>query len=257
MIALKKLHNIISWREVFVGDNEIFDEVLLEYLEKRKSFSDVKKLSLTLKPKHVWVSSYGRLASQSGSVIQLSTQMGEQKNAVIKGHSQKAKNTKNVLETICKCEKEKSALRNSVPSTSRSFHIEASVDFDDLDDDIKNFISDQGSLIGFSYSSRVSMCGYKFRKDANSCIHYGHPRNPALGLIRAIAINAEKNMLYFVLQKMSISVCQHLDLLTVERLSNFVWLPVDHMVCGRPINIYKSNDHGGNEINWCMNLYNN
>ncbi len=203
---------------------------------------------------------YSRLTQICGSVAHLNTQIGEQKNAVIKSHSQKAKQTKNVLLTIAKTEKVLSALRVCNEKEVTPFMGSCKSKFDDLLEDLKvniqnHCFSRNVEVTNFVFYKRVELFGFKFRSENQSCICHNDPRRPLLGMICIIAQELNTDKLFFIVEDMSRRLVPNLDLLILERTGSFRWVEARDLVLGHPINIYPMTNHNNEEKLYCENCY--
>jgi len=135
----------------------------------------------------------------------MNTQLGEQKNAVMKGHSQNACSTKNVLATISRMEKEQSALRNAslLEITRKGSELELDNIADDLLDVIVSWVGSKTITKNhFKYFKDLKIGNFKFRADGKSCILFDHPRNPSLGLIHLIGVsNKDSEAIFFIIEE--------------------------------------------------------
>ncbi len=234
-----------------------------EYLAVRQNFKeelDSQNIRFPLVPKHIWMFHYSRLTQLCGSVAHLNTQIGEQKNAIIKSHSQRAKQTKNVLHTIAKTEKVLSSIRvckdKEISPFSNFCRTELDILPECLKTDITNHCFSRGLLqTDFVYYKRVQLFGFKFRAGNNSCICYNDPRRPLFGLIHTIAREAEGNRLFFIVENLTRTLVPNLDLLVLEKMGTYQWVEPRDLVLGHPINIYPMSNYLDEEKLYCENCY--
>jgi len=260
LISLKKLHTAACLqREVLSLDANTWENIFCQYLIDLNNFSDSlerrNQKRPKVRPKHAWVCSYGRISKESGSVSLHNTQLGEQKNALIKSHSQSARQTKNVLLTICKREKVLASLRSAETPSLEYFKSERSTILNDMSEDLKRYLLlfHADKMANFVFSKRLRMCGETFRTDGKSCIMYGHPRRPSMGLIHGIATNNEN--LFFITQQVNYKVDVKTDLLIVEEiLMNFSIINAEDLTCSRPVYLYET-ESGRSKMFWTIKLF--
>lgn len=234
-----------------------------EYLTVWQVFQaelQVENIELRLIPKHIWMFHYGRLSQICGSMVHLNTQFGEQKNAAIKSHSQKANQTKNVLLTIAKTEVVLSALANQKDKNLRPINNLRAIAFDKLSEDLRNIVlghcyTRSLDVSDLAFYKSVHLFGFTFRADQNSCICFNDPRHPTFGLLHAIAKISGSEKLFFIVENLKKSLDTNFDLYSLERVATYVWVEASELVLGRPLNVYPMTNYLNEDKLYCENFF--
>jgi len=261
-LALKRLRCVVNQREVFSEDFNIVKESTIGYLEKRLSFRDSlpfpAKDKFRLLPKHVWALSYGRLAQEMGSLANVNTQIGEQKNAMVKRHSQRACNTKNVFETITRRERETIALKSNSSKHQIPFEELSGIFFHEFNEEIQSLVlTHLPNHNHYNFLAKLKMTGFIFRADGKSCICTDFPRRPNMGAITVIAQNKVSKEIVFIVRELEQSLLNHLDILLIKHLDSYRVLSIHDLVFGQPVNIYHLKNIDNEDIMCCTNFFHN
>jgi hypothetical protein len=234
--------------KVFPGDKKAYDDALSNYLSKRLEFQDqyerrhTKKIPL--KPKNIWMLHAGRLAKDMGSLSQVDTQFGEQKNAQIKQFSQRSGQAKNVLETVANREKCFMAV-NEIHKNSRGQPTSPFV-LQNSSDKIREAVQSTISVpSNFSFFKNLELFDSIFKSNFRCGVLHGDPRNPKLGIIAAVAVHKPTQQYFFVLQDTKTFSVKRLDILRIEICNSFLLLKSTEIVLAKPVNIYERKNHSG------------
>jgi len=245
-LCLRKLLRIISWKEVFATDEAVYNDASMTYFETRLAIQQQLGTSkMRLVPKHIWSIHYGWQAQAMGSLAHLDTNIGEQKNSQMKGHSQRAKQSKNVLKTMALREKFTTCFNSSAelleyqPLGEKTFLNLCESD---------KLLACRHSLQASVFFDSVQMWGSKFRSDGMTCVCLGHPREYDLFVIKLIM---KQDKLIFLLEEMRKEILGHLDLYVLEPTDNFVLASPDNFVHGKPVRMYSLKDFSNSNKFYC------
>lgn len=260
LLAIKKLCNIIAWKEVYEGDLDQFRSSMCQYLTQRLEFQieyeQSKNKMLPLLPKNIWALSYGRLAQQMGSMAHLDTQFGEQKNCILKEYGQRAKQTVNVIETISRREVQFNAVQEEQGKRSSEEKLSGLINFDALPEDVQMIVNDAlPNVQNYRLYKRLHILGFVFRADSETCVAHENPRTPELSLLVGIAEHILSKRVFFIVKKQHQTKMEHLDIIKLDAVDLSFTLMPSELVFARPINRYKCLDHNNEEIHVCGSYF--
>lgn len=248
------LRNVLGWtsrKVVFKEELPKFQDVICAYLDiEIEIVRSMREKKMSIRPKHVWAVHYPWHMMNMGPLSLVDTNVGEQRNCKLKSFSQSANQSKNVLHTISMKDKQVASL-NQATKTEEVERLGV-VNIDQLDKEVQDqAIFILGDPSKYVFYKQLKIWGTVFRADGATCVCYGNPIVPSIGLILMVAEHVVTKSISLLLQKTSIERDEVLDLLVVTKIPETFQILPKELVSEKTLVLYNICNFENKEILLC------